>query len=131
VNGIILQLIPIPYDWVALIFMGFGVFLWLFAVIDFLGWVNARIKGKDVGKVWDRAMEEFCPNTLRRRLGGYLLVFLLGFGFFFFGYAIYTDFLWNFLGDTANFPLLLAAALAFIIMIFIWSRYTRKTRVRS
>ena len=131
-NGIVPRArIPIPYDWAALLLMGFGVFFWLFVVIDFLGWVNARIKGKDIGKVWDRKMEEFRPNTLRRRLGGNRFTFLLGFGLFFTGYAIYTDFSWNFLGETANFSLVLAAASAFIIVIFIWSRYTRKTRVRS
>ena len=86
-----LSLVPIPYEWAGFILMGIGISFWFLALFDFFNWANARIKGKDVGKTIDWSKEEFVPNTLRRRLKGYLLGFLIGFGFFFFGYVLYAN----------------------------------------
>lgn len=88
-------LIPIPMEWAGLLLMGFGVFFWLLAMIDFLGWANTRLKKRELDTVWDSNKKAFVPDALTRRISSYFIMFGVGLGFFLFGYLVFTGLIWD------------------------------------
>jgi len=120
-----LMQIPISLEWMPIIMMGFGVFLLLFFVADLLRYASARLKGKAFDKVWDDKTQDFVPNTLSRRARLYLTLILMGSGLFFLGYSIYTGFLGSLIWELfspANFLFMMLAALALLILVFVFSK---------
>jgi uncharacterized membrane protein len=114
-------LIPIPLAWAAILLMGGGVLCWLLLVSDVLRWAHARFRGEEVDTVWDSEQQDFVPNTLTRRRSAQLILFLLGTGFFTFGYVTYTGLVWDLLGtlfSPAYFPLVVIAAVVLLLLVF-------------
>ena len=89
------MLILVPVSFLALVFMGFGVFLLLAIVLDFVASLRKYHRGEKIGLSWNSKKKDFEPETLRGKLIGYSGLASIAIGLFIFGYLTYTDLIWS------------------------------------
>jgi len=83
-------IIPIPYKVAGLLFIAFGVILWILILFDSICTIWDTSKGKIAGWTWNSKKGEREPKTLKTQLGAYIVMFLLGLCSVLFGYLIFT-----------------------------------------